>query len=84
MKVKNITSNNGNKIANQFIIYDSDGSKYFQSYNSVIAKIDSGNNITLDQKYRNYSNKTSKNKNKNILPTPSKMKDKTITNIKNK
>jgi len=38
MKVKNITSNNGNKIANQFIIYDSDGSKYFQSYNSVIAK----------------------------------------------
>ena len=63
MKVKNITSNNGNKIANQFIIYDSDGSKYFQSYNSVIAKIDSGNNITLDQKYWNYSNTTSKYRN---------------------
>jgi hypothetical protein len=63
MKVQNITSNNGNKIANQFIIYDSDGSKYFQSYNSVIAKIDPANNITLDQKYWNYSNTTSKYRN---------------------
>ena len=63
MKVENITSNNGNKIANQFIIYDSDGSKYFQSYNSVIAKIDPANNITLDQKYWNYSNTTSKYRN---------------------
>jgi len=63
MKVENITSNNGNKIANQFIIYNSDGSKYFQSYNSVIAKIDPANNITLDQKYWNYSNTTSKYRN---------------------
>jgi len=63
MKVQNITSNNGNKIANQFIIHDSDGSKYFQSYNSVIAKIDPANNITLDQKYWNYSNTTSKYRN---------------------
>ena len=63
MKVKNIESNNGNKIANQFIIYDSDGSKYFQSYNSVIAKIDPANNITLDQKYWNYSNTTGKYRN---------------------
>ena len=63
MKVENIESNNGNKIANQFIIYDSDGSKYFQSYNSVIAKIDPANNITLDQKYWNYSNTTGKYRN---------------------
>nr|BAR15890.1 hypothetical protein [uncultured Mediterranean phage uvMED] len=63
MKVQNITSNNGNKIANQFIIYDSNGSKYFQSYNSVIAKIDPANNITLDQKYWNYSNTTGKYRN---------------------
>jgi len=63
MKVENITSNNGNKIANQFIIYDSDGSKYFQSYNSVIAKIDPANNITLDQKYWNHSNTTGKYRN---------------------
>ena len=42
MKVKNITSNNGNKIANQFIVTDKHemGNKieYFQSYNSMIAK----------------------------------------------
>ena len=63
MKVENIESNNGNKIANQFIIYDSNGSKYFQSYNSVIAKIDPAHNITLDQKYWNYSNTTGKYRN---------------------
>ena len=63
MKVQNITSNSGNKISNQFIIYDSDGSKYFQSYNSVIAKIDPANNIALDQKYWNYSNTTGKYRN---------------------
>ena len=35
MKVQNMTSNNGNKIANQFIIYDDD-IWYFQSYKSII------------------------------------------------
>ena len=63
MKVQNMTSNKGNKIANQFIIYDSDGSKYFQSYNSVIGKIDPANNIVLDQKYWNYSTTTGKYRN---------------------
>jgi len=38
MKVSNMTSNKGNKIANQFIIYDDNNNKYFQSYKSVIAK----------------------------------------------
>ena len=38
MKVENITSSNGNKVANQFIIYTENGS-VFQSYNSIIAKI---------------------------------------------
>ena len=36
MKVENMTSNKGNKIANQFIIYDDD-KVYFQSYDSTIA-----------------------------------------------
>jgi hypothetical protein len=40
MKVENITSNNGNKIANQFIITDDNGNEYFQSYNSMIVKKD--------------------------------------------
>tara|TARA_R100001440_G_scaffold10019_1_gene18401 strand:- start:690 stop:980 length:291 start_codon:yes stop_codon:yes gene_type:complete len=63
MKVTNMTSSKGNRIANQFIIYDSDGSRYFQSYNSVIAKIDNANNITLDQKFWNYSVTTGKYRN---------------------
>tara|TARA_R100000773_G_scaffold26787_2_gene23243 strand:+ start:348 stop:638 length:291 start_codon:yes stop_codon:yes gene_type:complete len=63
MKVTNMTSSKGNKIANQFIIYNDDGSRYFQSYNSVIAKIDNANNITLDQKFWNYSVTTGKYRN---------------------
>ena len=67
MKVENITSNNGNKIANQFVITDDNGNEFFQSYNSMIVKktkvtpfIDT---IELDQKYWNYSNTTGKYRN---------------------
>ena len=65
MKVENITSSNGNKIANQFVITDVYGNKYFQSYNSIIAvKYTSGIFfIGLDQKYWNYSNTTGKYRN---------------------
>ena len=66
MKVENITSNNGNKIANQFIITDDNGSEFFQSYNSIIVKkhcTDFGTKIYLDQKYWNYSNTTGKYRN---------------------
>ena len=77
MKVENITSNNGNKIANQFVITDNHemGNKieYFQSYNSMIVKKDyndhsdqvgqGGLKIYLDQKYWNYSNTTGKYRN---------------------
>ena len=73
MKVKNITSNNGNKIANQFIIIDNDkmGNKieYFQSYNSIIVKRIYDNidydvvETFLDSKYWNYSTTTSKYRN---------------------
>jgi hypothetical protein len=66
MKVENITSNKGNKIANQFIITDDNYNQYFQSYNSMIVKKDcSGlkNKIFLDQKYWNYSNTTGKYRN---------------------
>ena len=37
MKVENMTSSNGNTIANQFILYGDDGSITFQSYASTIA-----------------------------------------------
>jgi len=67
MKVKNITSNNGNKIANQFIITDDIGNKYFQSYSTVIVKKTNPyyqpQTIELDQKYWNFSNTTGKYRN---------------------
>ena len=67
MKVENITSSNGNKIANQFIIIDEDnGHTYFQSYNSIIVKKYVGQtqqHTFLDQKYWNYSNTTGKYRN---------------------
>ena len=68
MKVENITSSNGNKIANQFVIIDNENNKYFQSYNSMIALIvddhyGEGKKIYLDQKYWNYSNTTGKYRN---------------------
>jgi len=66
MKVQNITSNNGNKIANQFVITDDKQNEYFQSYNSMIVKKDYESDqvkIYLDQKYWNYSNTTGKYRN---------------------
>ena len=80
MKVENIESNNGNKIANQFIITDDQNNKYFQSYNSIIVKIDGyyRDKIYLDQKYWNYSNTTGKYRNiflgENIKDTKAKIK----------
>jgi hypothetical protein len=64
MKISNITNARGNKVANQFIVYD--GLKtYFQSYNSIIVKIErlEGKEITyLDPVYWNYSRTTSKHR----------------------
>jgi uncharacterized protein YwgA len=73
-----MTSSNGNKIANQFIITDKDTNEYFQSYNSMIAKkvyhssdIAEENviEILLDKKYWNFSNTTSKYRNKFLNET---------------
>ena len=60
MKVENIESSNGNKIANQFVITDDIGNEYYQSYN-----YNSGRSLQvyLDQKYWNYSNTTGKYRN---------------------
>ena len=75
MKVENIESSKGNKIANQFVITDDNYNQYFQSYNSMIVKKqytndfancvndDQGLKIYLDQKYWNYSNTTGKYRN---------------------
>lgn len=60
IKVKNIQSNKGNDIANQFYICDTDlGIDYMQSYNSIIVKQEQGKTY-LDETYWNYSRTTSK------------------------
>jgi len=53
MKVENMTSGNGNKIANQFIITDGE-EEYFQSYSSIIVKRAHGA-VYLDEEYWDYS-----------------------------
>ena len=62
MKVYNITSSRGNKIANQFEIYDKKG-KYFQSYNSIIVFINKKGQVYLDKYYWDYSTTTGKYRN---------------------
>ena len=62
MKVSNMISKSGNEVANQFEIL-TDTARFFQSYNSIIAKVDYDNNIILDSHYWNYSRTTSKYRN---------------------
>lgn len=62
MKVRNMISANGNKIANQFIIYNQHTTT-FQSYDSIIAKINNKGKTTLDRYYRDYSVTTGKYRN---------------------
>ena len=65
MKVQNITNARGNKVANQFIIFDSE-STYFQSYKSIIVKTtfeDDERVVYLDENYWDYSVTTSKYRN---------------------
>jgi hypothetical protein len=63
MKVENMTNNKGKSAPNQFIIRT--GTEIvFQSYNSVIVKIDRATNKTyLDSKYWDYSQTTGKYRN---------------------
>ena len=70
MKVKNMTSNRGNKIANQFEIIGEVG-VYFQSYDTLIAKICLNGQVYLDRDSWDYSVTTSKYRNK-FLNTTSK------------
>jgi hypothetical protein len=62
LNVQNMTSNNGNKIPNQFIIQAPDG-LYFQSYSTVIAFKPLAGPLQLDINNWNYSNTTSKYRN---------------------
>lgn len=63
MKVQNLESSNGNKVANQFEVTTSEG-RFFQSYCSLIAFIpNDGSRIQLDKKFWDYSVTTSKYRN---------------------
>lgn len=62
MKVSNMTSSNGNKVANQFIIDADNGDIFFQSYQTIIAKKSNGK-ITLDKNAWDYSVTTGKYRN---------------------
>jgi hypothetical protein len=65
MKVSNITNNRNNIVANQFVI-ETDNATYFQSYKSIIVKIEENgylpDTVTLDPVYWNYSRTTSKHR----------------------
>lgn len=62
MHVQNLTNNKGNKAINQFEVKDNKGTRFFQSYNSVIVKIENGQ-VFLDSVYWNYSRTTTKHRN---------------------
>jgi len=62
MTVRNLESSRGNLIPNQFAIRN-DGITYFQSYDSIIVKIEPGGQIYLDEYYWDYSRTTSKYRN---------------------
>jgi len=54
IKVQQMLSNNDNPVQNQFIIYQNNDI-YFQSYKSIICKIDKNNDLILDSFYWDYS-----------------------------
>ena len=62
IKVLNMISSKGNKIANQFVIVTPEGD-YFQSYNSVIAFINNEGQVFLDKNKWDYSTTTGKYRN---------------------
>jgi len=67
VRVRNMESNRGNKIANQFEI-STDKGTYFQSYNSVIV-FRGGGKVYLDKDYWDYSTTTGKYRNIFLMET---------------
>lgn len=80
MKVENLTSSNGNKIANQFRIERS-GEIFFQSYESIIVKIDKKGRVFLDKVYWDFSNTTRKYRNIFLRENSSEIKEKIKSGI---
>ena len=78
IKVLNMISYKGNKIATQFDISTPEGS-YFQSYNSVIAFINNEGRVFLDKNKWDYSTTTGKYRNI-FLGENKKLTEKRINN----
>ena len=79
IKVRQLRSNSGNPVANQFEIYTDKGT-YFQSYNSIIAfKPYNRKETILDEFYWDYSRTTGKYRNmflgEGIAETREKIKE---------
>ena len=65
MKTRPIYSErSGRPVANQNIIYDDFGNSFFQSYNTIIAKLSNAGQTILDKDYWDYSTTTGKYRNK--------------------
>ena len=80
MKVRNMESAKGTKVANQFIITDERRTQYFQSYKSIIAKVPVNSHalpkdhpcyepVELDSHYWDYSVTTGKYRNQFLNET---------------
>ncbi len=71
MKAENMTGRGGKEIANQFIVTDDNQNIFFQSYQSIIVKIDNENGgITyLDKNKYDYSTTTIKYRNAFLMET---------------
>tara|TARA_X000001382_G_scaffold47497_1_gene32150 strand:+ start:57 stop:350 length:294 start_codon:yes stop_codon:yes gene_type:complete len=67
MKVTHLHNRNGNKVKNQFVVYDDSDNKFFQSYDTIIVMeenfIEGPRKVYLDEKYWDYSVTTSKYRN---------------------
>jgi len=79
LKVKNMISNNGNEMPNQFII-NTPKATYFQSYKSIIVKQTAKKTI-LDRYYWNYSPTTSKYRNQFLNETTKETEQKIKTGV---
>jgi hypothetical protein len=82
LNVQNMTSPNGNTVPNQFIVW-TDNARYFQSYSTVIVRIDNDGKVVLDCKAWNYSKTTARYRNaflnESTTETQKKIKDGTYT-----
>jgi hypothetical protein len=63
-KIKNMTNARGSVNKNQFEAIDHEGNRFFQSYDSIIAKVTSEGKVFLDPNYWDYSNVTAKYRNR--------------------